>query len=57
MRISQLWRYPVKSMGGERLERAWLALGGIPGDCHDRWSSHASVSGGIADALALGAKQ
>jgi uncharacterized protein len=32
MRISQLWRYPVKSMGGERLERAWLGLEGIPGD-------------------------
>jgi len=32
MRISQLWRYPVKSMGGERLEHAWLGLGGIPGD-------------------------
>jgi uncharacterized protein YcbX len=32
MRICQLWRYPVKSMGGERLEGAWLGLGGIPGD-------------------------
>jgi uncharacterized protein len=30
--ISQLWRYPVKSMAGERLERAWLGRSGIPGD-------------------------
>jgi uncharacterized protein YcbX len=32
MQISELWRYPVKSMAGERLERAWLGLDGIPGD-------------------------
>jgi MOSC domain-containing protein len=32
MKISQLWRYPVKSMVGERLESAWLGLDGIPGD-------------------------
>jgi MOSC domain-containing protein len=32
MQISQLWRYPVKSMAGERLQRAWLGLDGIPGD-------------------------
>jgi uncharacterized protein len=32
MRIAELWRYPVKSMAGERLERAPLALDGIPGD-------------------------
>lgn len=32
MRISELWRYPVKSMAGERLQRAWLGLDGIPGD-------------------------
>jgi uncharacterized protein YcbX len=32
MRISELWRYPVKSMAGERLERARLGLDGIPGD-------------------------
>ena len=32
MKISQLWRYPVKSMGGERLETAALGFGGIPGD-------------------------
>lgn len=32
MQISQLWRYPVKSMAGERLEHASLTLEGIPGD-------------------------
>lgn len=30
--ISQLWRYPVKSMAGERLESAPLSWRGIPGD-------------------------
>lgn len=32
MRISELWRYPVKSMAGERLDSADLNLDGIPGD-------------------------
>src|SRR4051794_33299487 len=32
MWISELWRHPVKSMAGERLEAAWLGLDGIPGD-------------------------
>jgi uncharacterized protein YcbX len=32
MRIGQLWRYPVKSMAGERLERTRLGIDGIPGD-------------------------
>jgi uncharacterized protein YcbX len=32
MQISELWRYPVKSMAGERLERAQLGRDGIPGD-------------------------
>jgi MOSC domain-containing protein len=31
-RIAQLWRYPVKSMAGERLDRAYLGLDGIPSD-------------------------
>jgi len=30
--VSELWRYPVKSMAGERLDRAWLGVDGIPGD-------------------------
>lgn len=32
MHIAELWRYPVKSMAGERLQRTWLGLDGIPGD-------------------------
>ena len=32
MHVAELWRYPVKSMGGERLERAWLGPLGVEGD-------------------------
>jgi uncharacterized protein YcbX len=32
MQISEIWRYPVKSMGGERLTQTLLAKGGIPYD-------------------------
>jgi uncharacterized protein YcbX len=32
MRVGELWRYPVKSMGGERLEVADVSLQGIAGD-------------------------
>lgn len=31
-RVIELWRYPVKSMLGERLDRAWLGPEGIEGD-------------------------
>ena len=30
--VKSLWRYPVKTLGGETLERAELTPGGIPGD-------------------------
>jgi len=30
--VAEVWRYPVKSMQGERLERATLGPGGIDGD-------------------------
>src|SRR4029453_16849937 len=30
--VQELWRYPVKSMGGERLERPPLGAAGLPGD-------------------------
>jgi len=30
--VTELWRHPVKSMGGERLERVSLTLEGVPGD-------------------------
>jgi hypothetical protein len=32
MRIAQIWRYPVKSMAGERLDEAELLQEGIPRD-------------------------
>ena len=32
MYLAEIWRYPVKSMGGERLERVRLGLSGIEGD-------------------------
>ena len=32
MRLDQIWRYPVKSMGGERLEQGELHVDGIAGD-------------------------
>jgi uncharacterized protein YcbX len=32
MRVAELWRFPVKSLGGERLERTDLGDRGIPGD-------------------------
>jgi uncharacterized protein YcbX len=30
--LGQLWRYPVKSMAGERVDRATLTDLGVPGD-------------------------
>src|SRR5262245_66580250 len=30
--VQELWRYPVKSMGGERLERTTLGAAGLLGD-------------------------
>ena len=32
MRVSELWRYPVKGLRGERLARVEIASEGIPGD-------------------------
>jgi len=32
LRVAQLWRYPVKSLAGERLSTTELGLEGIPGD-------------------------
>ena len=30
--VEQLWRYPIKTLAGERLERAEITANGIPGD-------------------------
>jgi uncharacterized protein YcbX len=32
MWLAEIWRYPIKSMGGERLPRAALTEHGLPGD-------------------------
>jgi hypothetical protein len=32
MRVAELWRYPVKSLAGERLPRMTLAVDGVDGD-------------------------
>ena len=32
MRLSEIWRYPVKSLGGEQLTQAEVGYDGIPGD-------------------------
>jgi uncharacterized protein YcbX len=32
MQVAELWRYPVKSMAGEQLQRAALGPEGVPGD-------------------------
>jgi len=32
MHVAELWRYPVKSLAGERLDEAEISAAGIPGD-------------------------
>ena len=32
MWLSEIWRYPVKSMGGEKLTEAAIGEEGVPGD-------------------------
>lgn len=32
MKVAELWRYPVKGLRGEQLDRIEIAAGGIPGD-------------------------
>jgi uncharacterized protein YcbX len=43
MRVEELWRYPVKSLQGERLETAELGPGGIAGD--RQWALFDVVTG------------
>jgi len=32
MHVSELWRYPIKSLKGERIQQAEITVNGIPGD-------------------------
>jgi hypothetical protein len=49
--IAQLWRYPVKSMGGERQRSARLSWRGIPGD--RGWAVYDEARGGVTNAKRL----
>jgi MOSC domain-containing protein len=49
--ISQLWRYPVKSMAGERLDTAAVTWRGIPGD--RGWAVYDESRNGITGAKRL----
>jgi uncharacterized protein YcbX len=49
--IAQLWRFPVKSMEGERLDSARLTSRGIPGD--RGWAVHDVARDGITTAKRL----
>src|SRR5881409_864378 len=50
-RVSELWRYPVKSMGGERRERYQLGPRGIVGD--RGWAVRDEAAGEIRGAKKL----
>jgi len=53
MDLAQLWRYPVKSMIGERVDRVEISSLGILGD--RRWAVRDEVRGGIRGAKKFGA--
>jgi uncharacterized protein YcbX len=49
--IAELWRYPVKSMGGERLRAAAMSRRGLPGD--RGWAVYDETREGITSAKRL----
>jgi hypothetical protein len=53
MQVSELWRYPVKSMMGESLESLDIGSGGVAGD--RGWAVRDEVRGGIRGAKKIGA--
>ncbi len=44
-KIAELWRYPVKSMGGESLRDAWIGRPGLQGDRMLAFESDAAAVG------------
>lgn len=52
-KVSEVWRYPVKSMGGERMERGEIGLRGIAGD--RGWALRDETAGEIRGAKKLSA--
>ncbi len=46
--VAELWRFPVKSMGGERLTHARISFRGIPGD--RGWAVHDDAREGVTTA-------
>ena len=49
--VSQVWRYPVKSMSGERLESATIGTRGVAGD--RGWAVRDVERGGVTNAKRL----
>jgi uncharacterized protein YcbX len=52
MQVSEVWRYPVKSMMGERVDAADLDTAGMVGD--RAWAARDEVRGGIRGAKKIG---
>lgn len=49
--VREIWRYPVKSMGGERLQTTSIGMSGLPGD--RGWALRDEVAGEIRGAKKL----